>query len=137
MSALRRPASDPSETRIPSFRPSKRFGSVLDDAQGRGGIEILTRRHGGVRRFRHLLQAQFAGDFVGQRLVDIQEMGDHALPDRGYFDLAEFERQSGGYVRLLPHGLTDEELTCLAVVVREAFGAQAAFGALFDRQRMA
>jgi len=51
---------------------------------------------------------------------DIQEMGDHALPDRGNLYLAEFERQSGSYVRLLSHGLTDEELTCLAVVIREA-----------------
>src|ERR1700729_2215214 len=59
-------------------------------------------------------------------------MRDHALADRGCFDFAEFEGQSGGYVRLLPHGLTDEKLTCLAVVVREAFSTQTAFGALFD-----
>ena len=82
-------------------------------------------------------KAQLAGDFVGQRLVDIQEMRDHALPDGWRFDLAEFERQSGGYMRLLAHGLTDEKLTRLAVVVREAFSTQTAFGTLFDCQRTA
>ena len=59
-------------------------------------------------------------------------MGDHALPDGWRFDLAEFERQSGGDVCLLAHGLTDEKLTRLAVVVREAVGTQPAFGTLFD-----
>ena len=72
------------------------------------------------------------GDLVGQRLVDIEQMRDHALADRRRFDLAEFERQSGGDVLLLAHGLADEELPRLAVVVGEAFGAQPALGALFD-----
>ena len=35
-------------------------------------------------------------------------------------------------MRLLSHGLTDKELTRLAIMVCEALGAQTTFGALFD-----
>ena len=108
------------------------LGAILDDAQRRGGIEILTCRHGSVCRLWHLLQTKFAGDLVGQRLIDVQEMRDHPFPDRRCLNLADFERKSGSDMRPLSHGLTDKELTRLAIMVGEALGAQTTFGALFD-----
>ena len=59
-------------------------------------------------------------------------MRDHAFADRRNFYFAELEGQRGGDVTLLSRRLADEELTGLAVMVREAFSAQAALGALLD-----
>src|SRR5665648_9940 len=48
------------------------------------------------------------------------------------FDLGKLKHQRRGNVRLLIHGLTEIELSRLAVVVGEAFGTDATFLASFS-----
>src|ERR1700742_4408176 len=106
--------------------------SLLHDAENGRGLEVLPWEHGSIRGLGHLLQSERHADLGGERLVDIQEMRDHPLADGGSFHFTELKRQGRGDVMLLAHGLADEELTCLAVVISEAFGPRPSFRTILD-----
>src|SRR4030095_8897306 len=71
--------------------------------------------------------------FLGQRLIDIQEMRHHPDPDSGCFDLAQLEGEGGGDVGLLDRRLAQIELTRLAIMVCEGLRSDTLFlSLLFD-----
>ena len=119
-------------TRMPSLRPSKRFGPfsmMLSAGDGSRSWRVGTAASAG---FGIACKPELLADLVGQRLVDVEQMRDHPLADDRRLHLAQFEGQRGGDVVLLGRGLADEELPRLAVVVGKAFRAQANLGAFLD-----
>ncbi len=78
----------------------------------------------------HRLNPEFPCNGGCQRLIDIQEMRDHAFADDGRFDFAEFERQCRRDVTLFRGCLTDVELPGLAIVVGKALRTQSRLGSL-------
>ena len=106
------------------FASLEAFGTTLHYAEGRRRFEVLAGWHRRVGGLRHGLETEFLGDGGGKRLLYVQEMRDHPLPDRGRLDLAELERQGRLDMTLFGRGLADVELPCLAVMVGKAFRAQ-------------
>ena len=106
------------------------LGSVLDDAERGRGLQVLARRHRGLRRVRQLLQAEALRDLVREFVVDVEQVRDHALADHRRLHLAELEGQRGDDVVLLGPGLADEELPRLAVMIGEGFAAHALLDAV-------
>ncbi|MNV14015.1 hypothetical protein D3C71_1046840 [compost metagenome] len=63
-------------------------------------------------------------DLGSERLIDVDQMGHHALADRNCLDFAEFEGERHDDMTLFRRCLADEELSRLAVVIRETFGTK-------------
>ncbi len=95
-------------------------GRSSDDAQGRGGGQVVAHGNCGGRGPGQALQAQPARHHLGQLVVDIAQVGDHPFTDILPLAFAELEHQGVADMLLLDIGLADEELPRLAVVVAEA-----------------
>ena len=131
-SADRIATSKPSVTRMPSLRPSKRFGPfsmMLSAGDGSRSWRVGTAASAGLGI---VARPSFSADLGGQRLVDVEQMRDHPLADDRRLHLAQLEGQRRGDVVLLRRGLADEELPGLAVVVGKALGAEANLRAFLD-----
>lgn len=69
------------------------FRATLDDAERRRRLQILTGRHRRIGRLRYRLEAELLSYRGRQRLVYVEQVGDHPFADDRHFDLAEFECQ--------------------------------------------
>jgi len=65
--------------------------AALDDAERRKWIEIVSRWSGSVRGLGHCDDAELRGGGFGERFVDIQETGNHALTDDRRFELSKLD----------------------------------------------
>ena len=104
------------------------FERAVDDAQRRRQIHV-PHRSGALCRFGHG-HDEAIGDTLGERRIDVDEIGQHAGADMREPDLGQLEHQSEGEVRLLGRGERAEEQPRLAVMVGEAVGTDAQLVAL-------
>src|SRR6202000_1995793 len=102
---------------------------AAEDAQRRGGGEVMTRLAGGRRRRGQFAQAEALGHLGRERLVHVPQPGHHAGPDLLPRALAQLKRERLRDMRALDVGLADVELARLAVVVGQALRAERALGA--------
>ena len=73
------------------MRPAKLAGPLLRMLSAADGGRSVIGGRAGVLAGRQLGQAEAVGDGRGERLVDVAQVGDHALADGGALDLRQLE----------------------------------------------